>query len=101
MSGLPCDACQEPTPVIQTFEPTLDGNGELVKLRWRVCTNPNCEKYMVRRVSVEYYPEQQGEPYIYQPRQVKRILRAMGVNAGAPLGDLPLLPWGEDEQPDN
>lgn len=97
MAGLPCDACQEPVPVVQVFDAALDGDGELIKVRWRVCTNPKCEKYMLRRVSVEYYPAQQGEPHMYKPGDVKRLLRAMGVNPNAPSADLQLLPWGEGE----
>lgn len=100
MAGLPCDVCQEDSTVVLNGQSGLDADGVLVYRRWRVCTNPNCERYMHRRETLEHYPEQEPEQEvkIYEPTEVRRILRAMGgsLPPGA-SGELPLLPWPDGE----
>lgn len=53
MSGLPCEACQEPTHVIPTGQLLDDANGRVLYRRFRVCTNTACEFYLIRRETLE------------------------------------------------
>ncbi|BDP42905.1 hypothetical protein DAETH_28740 [Deinococcus aetherius] len=95
MAGLPCDTCQEDSTIVLRGEAGLDGEDELIYRRWRVCLNPNCERYLHRRTSVEYYPEDQGEPKVYELTELKRAMDALGLRPNAPGNDLPMLPWGD------
>lgn len=97
MAGLPCDTCQEDTTYVLRGEAGLDGSDELIYRRWRVCVNKRCERYLHRRVSVEYYPEDQGEPTIYEPGEIKRLLAATGQRLEESEDALPMLPWDEEE----
>lgn len=92
MAGLPCDTCQEDSTIVLRGEAGLDGADELIYRRWRVCTNPRCERYLHRRVTAEYYPAVQDTPKVYEEREIKRIIRAMGLKSG-PGDDSPMLPW--------
>jgi len=76
MAGLPCDACQEET-VVLNGEAGQDGDGANMYRRYRVCINPTCERYMLRRESAEIFLEVENE-IRYRPADVKRILRATG-----------------------
>lgn len=97
MPGLPCDVCQEDVYVLNG-EVMDDANGQAYYRRYRVCINPKCGRYMHRRVTVEYYPEEREKPKVYKPSEVRRILRAMGKPPPPTLrlasGEvIPPLPW--------
>lgn len=96
MAGLPCDVCQEDTTYVLRGEAGLDGSDELIYRRWRVCVNKACEKYLHRRVSVEYYPDEQGELTVYEPGEIRRLLASTGQRPPGDSGDLPMLPWDVD-----
>ena len=95
MPGLPCDTCQEDSSYVLNGEDLDDATGQTYFRRFRVCTNPRCPKFMHRRISVEYYPEDQGKPKVYQPDEFNRLRRAMGMYKPGTFADdaSPLLPW--------
>lgn len=53
MSGLPCEACQEPMVVLNSHDPVLDNANRVVFPRSRTCVTEGCEFYLVRRVTYE------------------------------------------------
>ncbi|WP_288432673.1 hypothetical protein [uncultured Deinococcus sp.] len=55
MASLPCEACQEETTVIPTGIILEDSMGALACRRFRVCTTPECELYLIRRESLEQF----------------------------------------------
>lgn len=54
MSGLPCDACQEPMIVFQSGGLVNDINGRVLYRRRRTCTNTRCELYLIDREALEF-----------------------------------------------
>lgn len=55
MAALPCEACQESMTVIPTGTDTVtsDSAGRTVFMRYRTCTTPGCEMYLIRRTTYE------------------------------------------------
>lgn len=51
--ALPCECCQEPMIVLPNGEPILDAADRTVYRRFAVCTNPDCDFYLLRRVTYE------------------------------------------------
>lgn len=78
MAGLPCDTCGEPSSiVIGTGADGEDAAGNLVYRRYRTCTNASCQNYLLRRTTLEFYPEDQGEKKYYSPSDLQKIQRAI------------------------
>ena len=74
MAGLPCDTCQEETVVIPSGMILQDDEGATAYRRYRVCINPNCERYCQRRETLEHYLPQTGTPVILDTRQLREYL---------------------------
>lgn len=53
MAGLPCEACQEPLAVIPNAAVVTDAADRAIYRRYRTCTNPACELYLMRRETFE------------------------------------------------
>ncbi len=74
MAGLPCDVCQEDTIVIPLGTVGEDAAGILFYRRYRVCVNPNCERYRQRRTSLEAYLPEDGPPVLVERAQLRPYL---------------------------
>ena len=85
MSGLPCDVCQEETVVVPQAIILQDDDGATAYRRYRVCINPICERYCIRRETLEQYLPDSSPPYRINTRQLQAFL--------------PQAPPGENESP--
>ena len=74
MAGLPCDVCQEESIVIPVGVVGEDAQGTLIYRRYRVCVNPRCEKYRLRRESVEMYLPGQEVQVRVDTQQLRQYL---------------------------
>ncbi|WP_155300165.1 hypothetical protein [Deinococcus kurensis] len=86
MAGLPCAACQDETVVIPSGVILEDAEGAVAYRRYRVCVNPRCEQYRVRRETLEQYLPAPGEPTLVDTQQLRQYLPP-----GAPGNDCPSL----------
>lgn len=75
MAGLECDVCMNPTIVIDNGVAETDADGRVTYRRYRVCTNPNCQKFRHRRETVEIFlPDDPAEePFLVSPRELKMV----------------------------
>lgn len=65
MAGLPCEVCQEEALVIPTARVIEDATGRMVYHRYRTCTNPDCDLYLVRRNTLEVFvPLEPDAPFV-------------------------------------
>lgn len=67
MAGLPCEACQEETIVIPSAQIVEDAGGRVVYRRYRACTNPDCELYLVRRETLEVFAPLRPDAAVLPP----------------------------------
>lgn len=71
MAGLECDKCLQPTRVIDNGKTETDADGRVLYRRYRVCTNPTCPRYKIRRESVEVWlPDQDSTPFVVSNREL-------------------------------
>jgi len=76
MSGLPCEACQEPMISFQGGTLVDDPNGRVLYSRRRICTNTRCEFYLIDRETLEVAVPLTAtpkvvSPYLYNLRRYK------------------------------
>lgn len=76
MAGLPCDACQDETIVLPNALVLQDDEAATAYRRFRVCINPNCERYRQRRETLEQYLPEVCEPMLVDTRQLREYLPA-------------------------
>ncbi|OWL96541.1 hypothetical protein CBQ26_09190 [Deinococcus indicus] len=74
MAALPCDICQEETVVIPSGLILVDAEGAVAYRRYRVCTNPRCERYRVRRESIEQFLPMPATPELVDTLQLRAYL---------------------------
>ncbi|WP_288482124.1 hypothetical protein [uncultured Deinococcus sp.] len=55
MAGLPCEVCQEEAIVVPSGFIVSDNSGNTIYKRYRVCSNPTCDLYLIRRETFEVF----------------------------------------------
>lgn len=67
MAGLPCEACQESMTVIPLAAVVTDAADRTVYRRYRTCTNPGCDLYLIRRSTFEVVAPLRGSLVLLTP----------------------------------
>ncbi|GEM48817.1 hypothetical protein DC3_44520 [Deinococcus cellulosilyticus NBRC 106333 = KACC 11606] len=73
MAGLECDKCLQPTRVIDNGKTETDADGRVIYRRYRVCANPTCPMFRIRRESVELWLPDEGNPFRVSARELNLV----------------------------
>lgn len=91
MTGLPCEACQEPMIVFQSGALVDDANGRVLYRRFRVCANTACKFYLIRRTTLEVVTPLAPQVRVVSP-DLDNLKRLGLPRRTAPLPELPSHP---------